>query len=68
MDAPTQVFCSMRFNAQGPQKEANLLKETLAEKDIQLNIIDVKPGHLKHHQNWIRNDGAVRRLRRDGDQ
>ena len=34
----------MRFNAQGPQNEAKLLKEKLAEENIHLNIIDVKPG------------------------
>ena len=40
-----QAFCSMRFNAQGPQKEANELKKCLNEHAIHLNIIDVKAGY-----------------------
>ena len=44
-DGPIQAFCSMRFNMQGPKKEAGLLKEELAKENIQLNIIDVKAGY-----------------------
>ena len=43
-DRPIQAFCSMRFNAQGPQKEAGLLKGELFKHNVELNIIDVKPG------------------------
>ena len=39
-----QVFASMRFNANGPVAEARLLKEALAERGVQMHIIDVRVG------------------------
>ena len=39
-----QVFGSMRFNENGPRKEAEQLKSALAKKGIKLHIIDVGAG------------------------
>ena len=39
-----QVFASMRFNTNGPKKEAEELRRELAKKNIQLNIIEVDVG------------------------
>ena len=43
-DHIVEAFCSMRFNAQGPSKEAKELKACLKDQNIHFNIIDVKAG------------------------
>ena len=39
-----EVFASLRFNSNGPSREAAELKRALAAEGVKLHVIDTKPG------------------------